>query len=246
VEDSDGHGRNEDLEVEPKGPDQEKHQQNGFQVGPFPDIAEAFEEAPARSHRSRLNMKFAEAKQRQRTEHGDKRDRVDQEYPPGTHGGDQGAGDRRTDHARGVERCGVQRHGVRQVGFPDQLGNESVTRRRVERRDAAKQKRKRVYLPKLHEPGDGENTEAEGEGAHCRLRADQELSPVEMIGRKTGQGQQQKMRPELQRHHHADGGRVVVGQLREHEPALGNALHPCAHIGHDRPASPQPIIESFQ
>jgi hypothetical protein len=93
----------------------------------------------------------------------------------------------RTDHPRGVERCGIQRHGIRQVGFPDQLRDKCVTGRRVERRDAAKQKRKHVHVPQLDEPGDGEDTQSEGEGSHGGLRSDQELSPFGMIGRKTGQ-----------------------------------------------------------
>ncbi len=244
MKDLDGHGGDKNLEVEPERPDQEKHDKNNFQIGSPPDIAETVGKAAACSKSSALQMKLVDAKQRQRTEHGDKGGPVDQERPPGTHGGDEGAGDGRTDHPCGVERCGVQRHGIRQVGFSDQLGDEGVTRRRVERGDAAKQKREHVDVPQLNEPGDGENTQREGEGAHRRLGADQELSPVKMIGRKTGQGQQQEMRPELQRHHDAHGGRIVVGQLGEHEPALRDALHPCSHIGHDRAAGPDPIIEA--
>jgi len=60
-----------------------------------------------------------------------------------------------------------------------------------------------------------------------------------MVGRKAGQRQQQKMRSELQRHHHAEGGRIVVGQLGEHEPTLAmrciqvptlDTSAPAAHI----------------
>jgi hypothetical protein len=121
-----------------------------------------------------------------------------------------------------------------------------VARRRVERGDAAEQKRERVDVPQLHQSADGEDTEAEGESAHRRLGADQQLSPVEMIGRKTGQRQQQQMGSELQRHHNAHGGGVVVGELGEHQPTLGDALHPCSHIGYDRAGGPQPIVVAAQ
>ena len=67
-----------------------------------------------------------------------------------------------------------------------------------------------------------------------------------MIGRKARQRQQQKLGPELERHDHAHGGRIVVGQLGEDEPVLGDALHPCAHVGYDRPAGPDSVVEALQ
>ena len=129
MKDRDGHGGNEDREVEPKGPDQKKHEKDGFQVRPFPDIAEPFGKASASSGRPVRPMKFTDAKETQRAEHGDKRGRVDQEYPPGPHGGDEDTGDGGTDHPCGVERCGIQRHRVRQVGFPDQFRDKCLARR---------------------------------------------------------------------------------------------------------------------
>ncbi|MEA2912001.1 MAG: hypothetical protein QOJ15_4082 [Bradyrhizobium sp.] len=191
-------------------------------------------------------MQFAEAKQGQRAEHGDKGDGVDQEYPARTDGGDQGAGDGWTDHPRGVERGRIQRHRIRQVGFPDQLGDECMARRRVECRNAAEQECKHIDLPQLDQPGDGEDTEAKREHSHRRLGREQELAPVEVIGGKSGQGQQEKMGAGLQGQHHAHGCCVVVGQLRQHEPALGDALHPRSYIGHQRASGPQPIIETPQ
>src|SRR5471032_3175843 len=67
-----------------------------------------------------------------------------------------------------------------------------------------------------------------------------------MIGCKPGEGQQEKMRAELERHHHADRGRIVVSQLRKHEPILCRALHPRSNIGHDRATGPDPVVEAVQ
>jgi hypothetical protein len=67
-----------------------------------------------------------------------------------------------------------------------------------------------------------------------------------MIGSKAGEGQQEKMRAELERHDHPDRGRIVVSQLREHEPILGRALHPRSDVGDDRTAGPHPVIEAVQ
>ena len=41
-------------------------------------------------------------------------------------------------------------------------------------------------MPQLHEPGDGEEAQPEGQHAHRRLGGEQELSPVEVIGREAG------------------------------------------------------------
>jgi len=67
-----------------------------------------------------------------------------------------------------------------------------------------------------------------------------------MIGRKTRQRQQQKMRSELERHHDADCCCVMVCQLREDDPVLGNALHPRTDIGYNRPAGPDAIVVAVQ
>ncbi len=101
-------------------------------------------------------------------------------------------------------------------------------------------------MPQLDEAGDGEKTEAQRQQTHRRLRRHQQLAPVEMIGRKAAPGQQQEQRAELQRHDDADGGRVVVGQLRQHQPALRRALQPGPDIGDEGAAGPDPVVEAAQ
>src|SRR5262245_12730527 len=99
-------------------------------------------------------------------------------------------------------------------------------------------------MPQLDDPGDGEDTQPRGKRSHCRLGAEQELSPIEMIGRKTVQGQQKGLGSELECHHHTDRGRIAMGQLGKHEPVLGSALHPCSHLRDEPPAGPRSLVKA--
>src|SRR5262249_41129650 len=85
-----------------------------------------------------------------------------------------------------------------------------------------------------------------GEGANRRLGGDEEPALVEMVGRVAGQGQQQELRPELQRHDQADRKCVVVGELGEHQPVLARPLHPGADVGDEGAGRPDPIVVPFQ
>ena len=67
-----------------------------------------------------------------------------------------------------------------------------------------------------------------------------------MIGRKAAPGEQQDTRSELERHDDAHGRRVAVRQLGEHEPVLGDALHPGSDVGDKRSAGPHPIVKGAQ
>ncbi len=191
-------------------------------------------------------MKLADTQRAKRGKHGCKRRRIDEKHPAQADGSDEGTGDGGANHPRRVERGRVQRYGIRQVGLADQVGDECLARRRVERGRAAKQKREQIDMPQLDKPGDGEQAKAEREQAHGALRDQQQFSPVEMIGGKAGPWQKQDLRRELQRHHHAHGGRIVVGQLGQHHPILGGALHPGPDIGHDGAAGPDPVVEAGQ
>ena len=118
-------------------------------------------------------MELTDAKEPERAEHRGERGRVEQEDPPGTNGRDEDAGGGGADHACGVERGGVQRDRVREVGLIDQLGHERLARRRIERRDAAVQQSKHVDVPHLDEPEDGEAAQAQGQYPHRCVRGDQ-------------------------------------------------------------------------
>ena len=101
-------------------------------------------------------------------------------------------------------------------------------------------------MPQLNQPGHGEDAQSQRQYSQTCLRGDQKLLPIEMIGGKAGQGQQEEMRPELERHDNADGGRVMIRELGEHEPVLGGALHPRTDIGYQCTARPHAVVETVQ
>ncbi len=97
-------------------------------------------------------------------------------------------------------------------------------------------------MPQPDQAGDDEKAEAEREQSHGGLGADEQLAPVEMIGGMAGERQQQDLRSELQPHHDADRGGIVLGQLGQHDPVLRGALHPAADIGDERADGPDPVV----
>ncbi len=171
---------------------------------------------------------------------------VNQEHITCSHRGDQHASDGWADHARGIERCGVQAYRVRQVGFAHQLGNKGLPCGRVESRGAAQQECEHIDVPQLHKAGDREDTQGQPQRSHDDLGDHEELAPVEMVGGEAAERQHQQMRAELQRRDDTQGGGITVRQLGEHQPILGGALHPCAHVGHQSAAGPDAIVVAVQ
>src|SRR5262249_52567494 len=121
MKDADGHRCDKYREVQSERADQKQHDERGFQVGSLPDIAKAVGEVSARSKTRILQMKFTYAKEAQRAEQGSKRDRADQEYPPGARESDEHARNSWANHPPCVERGGIQGHCIRQIGLPDQF-----------------------------------------------------------------------------------------------------------------------------
>jgi hypothetical protein len=98
-------------------------------------------------------------------------------------------------------------------------------------------------VPELHDAGDGEESERERKDAHRGLCEHQQLALIEVVGREARPRQQHELRAELERHHDPHGRRVVMRQLREHEPVLRGTLHPGADIRHERASGPHAVIE---
>src|SRR5262249_54715502 len=103
MKDADRHRCDKYREVKAERADQTQHKEHSFQVGSIPDIAKAVGEVSRRSESPILQMKFTYAKEAQRAEQGGKRDRADQEYPPGARKGDEHARNSWANHPRGVE-----------------------------------------------------------------------------------------------------------------------------------------------
>ena len=77
------------------------------------------------------NAQILGAQARERDQHGDERQAVEQERPPHAHRCDHHARHSRADHARGVVRGGVERDGVGQVAVGDEFGDEGLAHRRI-------------------------------------------------------------------------------------------------------------------
>ena len=84
-----------------------------------------------------------------------------------------------------------------QIIVPDQFRDEGLAYGRIERRGAAEEEREDIDVPELNDARDRQNPQRQGEGAHRRLRGDQEPALVEMIGGKAGPRHQQELRSEL-------------------------------------------------
>jgi len=246
MENTDGHCRDEDREVEAEGSDQEQHDQDRLEIRAAPHVAEPFGEAALGALRAGVGAKLGDAQEGEGDQHSDERSAVHQEGPAGPDRGNDQARHGRADHPRRIERGRIERYRIVQVFVPDQFGDECLPDGRIERRRTAEQEGEDVDVPELYDAGDGENPQCQRETAHRRLSGDQELSLVEMIGDETRPWQKQQLRPELQRHDQADSGGVVIGELGEHEPVLGRSLHPGADVGDEGARSPDPIVEPPQ
>jgi hypothetical protein len=127
-----------------------------------------------------------------------------------------------------------------------ELSATALAHRRVEGGDAAQQEGEDVDVPELYVASDGQDAQHQGEQPLGALRGHQHLAPVEAVGDVSREGQQEQRRPELQRHHDADRGRVAVGEVRQHQPVLRGALHPGADVGDERPRRPAAVIGTGQ
>ena len=90
--------------------------------------------------------------------------------------------------------------------------------------------------------GDGQDAEDERQNAHADLRRHHQLAAIQVIGGEAGPRQKQKLRPELQGHHDADGGGVVMCQLGQDQPVLRHPLHPRSRVGNERAGKPDAVI----
>lgn len=139
---------------------------------------------------------------------------------------DDDAGDRRADGTGNVDQHRIEADGVAQVRGADDLKDEGLSRGILEATDQAEQECERVDLPKFHGMRHREDAEAEGKDPHRRLQDDHEFALVDAVGDDAPVGSEDQDGKCLQRGDDAQGN-ARSGQL-EHEPGLGNALHPGA------------------
>ena len=162
--------------------DQQQHDQCDPEVRPLPRVAESFRKASARSFGPRPLVQLSNSQGRQRHQHGDERDAVDDEGPAGPDRGNREACDGRSDHAGRIERGRVERDRVDQILVADQLTDEGLAGGRIECRSAAEQECEDIDVPQLNDVRYGQQPQRERERTHCRLRDHQQLALVENVG----------------------------------------------------------------
>ena len=99
------------------------------------------------------------SQERERGEHGEEAERIDDEADAGAERGDHGARDRGADHARAVEQPGVQRDRVRQRARPDHLVRQRLAARRVERERRAAERGEGIDDRQRRGPGQRDDRE---------------------------------------------------------------------------------------
>jgi hypothetical protein len=150
---------------------------------------------------------------------------------------DEHPAERRSEKARAVEGERVQRDRVRQVVASDEILEERLPDRDLERARGPAQKADRGDLPHAHVAAEGERSEREREHHPDRLGREERVTAREPVGsdsRRQGEEQHREVgeegdEAELERR---------VGQP-QHEPALGDRLHPPTAQDDELPG-PQP------
>ena len=68
----------------------------------------------------------------------------------------------------------------------------------------------RRHVPQLDQPTETQETESERQNTHRGLSAKQQALPIKMIGRESGDGHQENLRPKLERHYYTNCGCVIM------------------------------------
>src|SRR5699024_946316 len=128
----------------------------------------------------------------------------------------------------------------------NEFGNEDLPGGGIEGGDYPEEEREHVYVPQLRHAGEHHRPQARGEDAEGGLGGDEDLAPIEPVGEHAGDRGEEDGGDELQGRDDPDGEPGVVGELGEHEPVLGDALHPRTDVGDERPDEPHAVVIEAQ
>ena len=143
---------------------------------------------------------------------------------PGADGGEQDPGDRRTDQAAELEDRGVHADRVPQVARAHELVDEDLAGRLVQHGDQAQDQGDHVDVPDLDPLAERQHGEDRRQHRGHGLAQHEDLPLREAVRHHAGPRAEEQRGKELQRHGDADGG-DGTGEL-EHQPVLGDPLHP--------------------
>ena len=239
-----GHEGQEDLELVGQRPDDRHHRRANRAArgstgrsgslpgaGPWPD-------------RSGARWQLADLHQAQGGEHGQVGGGVDVEAGGQAHGGDEQAGDGRTDDPGRVEHDRVEGDGVRQVLGADHLQHEGLADGVVDRRHQSEAGGQHVDLPELDGVGGDEHAEDEGGDGRRELGDEQHPALLEPVHQDAPERAEEQDRQELEGDDQAEGG-AGAGQL-EDQPGLADGLHPRAAHGDGLADEVQAVIADLQ
>ena len=132
-----------------------------------------------------------------------------------------------------VHHDAVQADGVRQVVPAHHLHDEALARRVVEDVHEAEEQREQVHLPQVGVPGRAvperhEQPEHESEDPRRCLGDEEEAPLVDPVRHEPSPHTHHEHGQELQRRGdpHVQPGLTAVAQVADHQPGLGDALHP--------------------
>ena len=114
----------------------------------------------------------------------------------------------------------------------DHLGDERLAGRGVEGRADAEDERQQVDVPDLDDAGHGDQAEHQRGAGHHRLGDLEQPALGEAVGDHAGVRREQQHGQELEAGGDAERRAAAAGEL-EHQPVLGDALHPGAGVADD-------------
>ncbi len=159
-------------------------------------------------------------------QHRQEAGRVEEEAGRDADQPDDQAGDRRSHDAGQVEGRAVERDRVGDVGATDHLDHERLPDGHLDGVHEAQPDGQQVDHPDLHQVGHHQDAQRQGEDERHDLGHDERLTLGQGVGDDAAEEAEDEHRQELAGGHDAQRERVV-GQ-RQHQPALGDRLHPGA------------------
>ena len=224
-----GHDREGHLELVCEAADEcHHHQGDGERRGGL-DVAQPLAELTPGARRRGGGRELGGVHRHQREHDRDEAGGVEQEADADADGGDQDAGDGRSDRPGDVDEHRIEADRVAEVLFADELHHERLPGRVLERVVEPQDHRQEADLPYRHRAGDGQQAERQRLHSHRRLQHNHQVPLVDAVGDHAAVGAEHQHRQRLEGDDDPERG-ARVRQV-EHEIALRGHLHPGADEG---------------
>ena len=232
--------RNDDVEVEreqahdDEQPERERHRRRAGRVADRAD-----ETLPDTEPAGRIGSPLGPDREERRQD-GDEARAVEEERDGHVEARDEQAGEAGADDAGAVEDHRVERDGVGKVGPADQIGEEGLAGRDVDRATDPVDHGEHRDVPVADVAAAHEQREHESLHHHRGLGDEQDAALAPAVAQRAAHGREQENRRELQRVHEPELERRA--RQLQHEPRLSDALHPRADERDELAAPEQPEV----